>query len=472
MSIKRRQWTRERRKSTEEPRDTSIPAEGVFFASPPRWFVVLSLIVFVLAVTGHAMANALDPVWRWSMGDLQVYRDAGALVLHSDQLYHTAFTETHLLFLYPPWAALCFVPVASLPYGALMLLATTASIAALCASVWLAWGMLGRPRDRMRLAVTALICAVFLWTEPIQATLGYGQINLLVMVLVVADLAQPDTSRSKGIGIGIATGLKLTPAIFIVYLLLTRRIRAAATALATFVGTVLVGFVFLPQESKEYWGGIFIDSRRVMTGIAYIANQSLHGALARLVDLTGHPEAAEGLGYVLALGVGVLGLTVAAIVSRRGQELLGVTVCAVTGLLVSPVSWSNHWVWIAPFAVLLVYSCRRIRLQVLGVAVVYALFLPWSIGGIPDLIRNASSVEYRNELDFMEKGLYVILGNLYTILGILFLIFVARRVVRARWAYADHVELWKAKASLSSMPSKTSDPQRRRTYLKAVARPR
>src|SRR5690606_24023381 len=125
----------------------------------------------------------------------------------------------------------------------------------------------------------------------------------------------------------------------------TRRWRATIVSSATFAATVVVGAVALPAESKDFWfDRLFMDSERV-GGVGYVGNQSLHGTIARLA---GSVDAAELWWWASVLVVGALGMVLAAWASRRGREVMGVLLCALTGLLVSPISWSHHWVWLIP----------------------------------------------------------------------------------------------------------------------------
>ena len=143
--------------------------------------------------------------------------------------------------------------------------------------------------------------------------------------------------------IGLAAGLKLTPAIFAVYLLITGRRRAAATAAAVFAATVAAGFAALPASSAWFWAGRFASPGHV-SPVQNPQNQSLYGALARAM----HTAAILPVWLLLAAAVGVAGLALAAAASRRGDEALGFCLCAVTGLLVSPISWIHHWVIAIP----------------------------------------------------------------------------------------------------------------------------
>jgi alpha-1,2-mannosyltransferase len=229
------------------------------------------------------------------------------------------------------------------------------------------WGRTGGSQAAWRVALA--VGAAAIWLEPVRTALGYGQVDILLATAVLYDLALPDTARRKGVAIGLAAGLKLTPAIFVVYLLITRRYRAAATATLTFAGTVAAGFAVLPGSSAWYWAGTFARPGHV-SPVEDAENQSLLGALTR----TMHTENVQTVWLPLAVAVAVAGLALAAAASRRGDEALGFSLCAVTGLLVSPISWTHHWVIAIPalllagVAVYRAYRDRRGATAVLGTA--------------------------------------------------------------------------------------------------------
>jgi alpha-1,2-mannosyltransferase len=197
--------------------------------------------------------------------------------------------------------------------------------------------------------------------------------------LVVFDLRVSDRRPWKGIGIGLAAGIKLTPLIFVPYLFFSGRRRAALVALLTFAATVGVGFAIAPSDSSAYWmhGKLFRSD--VITSV--LVNQSLFGFAQRVTH--GGPFA-HPVYAALALVIGVVGLTVAVIASRRGDELIGLVVCGVTGLLVSPVSWTHHWVYTVP-ALVLVFPrreavwLRSARARIGFGAGLIALFAAWPV---------------------------------------------------------------------------------------------
>ena len=179
------------------------------------------------------------------MLDLEVYRDGGLLKLHHDAgVPHPADLYSWQLvpgmqFTYTPFAAILFASVALLPFSVLRGLIWVTSVSALAGAIWMTFGGLGYPRDRTRLGATLLLAATVLWTQPVVRTLQLGQVNLLLMALIIWDLGQPGKRKWIGAGVGIAAGVKLVPLIFIPYLALTGRLRQAAVAAGSFAASCL-----------------------------------------------------------------------------------------------------------------------------------------------------------------------------------------------------------------------------------------
>jgi alpha-1,2-mannosyltransferase len=288
--------------------------------------------------------------------DLHVYRLGGDVVLHGGDLYSVRWAR--LPFTYPPFAAVVFAPVATLPWALAVALLLVATAIALPATFYLALRLAPFPSwlrraDAARLALAVATAAI--WLEPARSTLSYGQVNVLLAAAILADLALPDSAKLKGAAIGLAAGIKLTPAIFVLYLLVTRRYRAAGVAAATFGATIAIGYVVLPAGSAHYWDLTFLRSQRV-SPVQNDTNQSLLGAIARDIGQVPGPA------WLLAVAaVAVGGLWLAARASRRGDEAIGFGFCAVTGLLVSPISWTHHWVIALPALVVAAVSAWRLR---------------------------------------------------------------------------------------------------------------
>jgi alpha-1,2-mannosyltransferase len=335
----------------------------------PAWG---SLLLFVasavtLATTLMARTPALpmhelreyhlfDELHGYHFFDLRVYRRAAEVVGNHRPLYATKLRHG-LGFTYPPVAVLMFLSLRWLPIHGDELAVTIINIALVAVVAHTALRLrrpsgaadpmlLHRARlPRSRVAAGWLAAAAILWVEPITTTLGYGQIDLLITALVIVDLVYGSRSRAGGLGIGVAAALKLTPLIFIPYLLLTGRSRMATRALAAFALSVAVAFAAVPGDASTYWlGGKFMDVSRVTGGNRLAgsgaANQSLRGTVLRIFSGTPHLT----LIWLLAcLIVGSLGLLLAITAARRGDEAWGFMLTALTGLLISPVSWTHHW---------------------------------------------------------------------------------------------------------------------------------
>jgi hypothetical protein len=294
-------------------------------------------VVIVFAATYNAL-------------DFRIYMWGGHAVLHDNRLY-LAQAYGHW-FTYSPFAAIVFVPVAVLPLAVARVLWDLVSVAALAYSCVLVLKLAGYRPSRL---VVAVAVAAAMALDPVWQTLFLGQINLILLALILTDVWRVSQGRAAGIGVGIAAAIKLTPAIFIVFFLLARQTKAAFIAAGAFVVCGLFGFGVAPDASRLYWRRLFFDTHRV--GAPYISNQSPYAAAIRIASGQGD----IGLWWiVIPLAFAVVGLTTATLLAKR-QEWLGATaVTGTTGLLVSPISWAHHWVWILPALVLLQRSGHRI----------------------------------------------------------------------------------------------------------------
>jgi alpha-1,2-mannosyltransferase len=310
--------------------------------------------------------------------DIDVYRMGGQAWLDGRPLYddgvefHTPI-GLNLPFTYPPLAAIVFCPFAWLGMPAASVTITLITLALLVVStmivltrldVWSTARMVPGPAWLRRWWLTALIvAAAAIWLEPIKSNFAFGQINVVLMTLVIADCVPRRTPWPRGLLLGLGIALKLTPAVFLLYFLLNRDKRAMLTALASFVAATLAGFVLAWHDSWQYWSDTIRDTDRI--GAASLnTNQNVAGTLARL----GLSEHARFLPWVAACLL-VLALTVWAArrVLRAGEPTLAVICIALFGLVVSPVSWSHHWVWMLPTVVVTAVLAWRHRNAALAV---------------------------------------------------------------------------------------------------------
>ncbi|MFE6687088.1 glycosyltransferase 87 family protein [Streptomyces sp. NPDC057743] len=341
-------------------------------ASPGR----LGIGVALLALS-FAGLYALSLAVQLPMSDIEVYRAEGHAAATGGDLYGFTVTKWALPATYPPFAALLFVPTTWISLTTLKITCVLVNAALLALLIHLSCKAAGLRRAAYSAPLVLATTAVGLWLEPVFQTLVFGQVNLALTCLVLWDLSRPDGARFKGFATGLAAGIKLTPAIFAVYLLITGRVKAAFTTFAGFVASVLLGALVLPGATVEFWTQRMFETQRV--GKVWIVdNQSLQGLVARLL----HTAEPGGWWLAAAAITAVAGLWAARqVYVRRGHDLWGVLATAVTALLVSPISWSHHWVWCVPLLVALVAHARRDRWRwalVGAVAVAFSARTMWA----------------------------------------------------------------------------------------------
>ena len=294
------------------------------------------VLILVLAA---ACAGAL----RGGFTDLEVYLYGGRRLLDGLPIY-ARDPLSGLRLTYPPFAAVVTVAPALLPGWLAAGLWTGASVAALAAVVVLVRHELDRPAPGW---LVALVTAGALALEPVWQNLTFGQVNLILMLAVLLDLVRPER-RWSGVLVGVAAGVKLTPLVFVLLLVLVGRRAAAGRAALAFAGTVAIGFVAAPDAAAAYWSHDLVDAGRVGPP-ALAHNQSVYGALTRLLD--GPPPTLLWLAVAGPLALGAL--LAGAAWWCRGDRVLGTCLGAMAMLIASPVSWSHHWVWAVPVALVL-----------------------------------------------------------------------------------------------------------------------
>jgi alpha-1,2-mannosyltransferase len=300
------------------------------------------------------------PLRRWDLGDLAVYRAAGEALVHGHSVYGAYVHDqlrVPLPFIYPPVAALLATPFTALGETPANLLWTAATVVWLGIVVKLCFAPLLR-RYTGRASVVAFVLALLamMALSPVEEHLRFGQVGIPLMACCVIDCMLPRTRWPRGLLIGVATAFKLVPGIFIPYLALTRRWKAAGVATATFLALTLLGALIAPSDSWHF----FTDKMFEPTSPTFFTNQSLQGILQRALGdpwrLAWVPIAAVAVGF---------GVWRAVVASLAGNELLGVALTGLVGVLVSPISWIHHLVWVIPAIAVIVGrgdSKRRILL--------------------------------------------------------------------------------------------------------------
>jgi alpha-1,2-mannosyltransferase len=284
--------------------------------------------------------------------DLRVYRAGGQAFMDGFALYADEFGRrygTGLPFTYPPVAAMLFTTLAVVPVAVAVAVLTAVSLAALAA---VAAVVVRRP---VTLVAAAFAFGVVL--EPVRLTLSFGQINLVLMVLVVADCLLPRTWWPRGTLIGLAAAVKLTPFAFLLYFAAHRQWRPVVTAVGAFAAVSLLVWALSPADTPAYLSTVLGDPTKI-GGLTYTGNQSLNGFWHRL-GLS--DTLTTALWLASALVVAALGWVAVRRARLAGDDLGALLAAATAGLLASPVSWSHHWVWAMLAGVWLVPRLREWR---------------------------------------------------------------------------------------------------------------
>jgi len=283
--------------------------------------------------------------------DLRVYRGAVRWWLEGRPLYTFELPHTSKGFTYPPFAVLVLLPAAVGSQTTAEVLLTLASTALLVLTAWMLLAPVAARHGWPRWFVLAVAVPLILAMEPIRETLGWGQVGLILLALALADVAALHGGRPwAGVGLGLAAAIKVTPALFVVFLLLAGRLRAAAVAAGTCLAATALAFAFSPRDSVHFWTRALWQTGRV-GAVDRTSDQSLMGLLARLSD----PRPPDRLLWaLLAAAVAAIGLWRAAAAGMSGDELTGVTITGLVSCLVSPIAWTHHFFWVVPAVVVLV----------------------------------------------------------------------------------------------------------------------
>lgn len=369
----------------------------------------VAIVAVVAVVVAGFLAVAAE---RHGFFDLKVYygamhhwlRDGGELYDHMKPFSQYGFT-------YPPFAAFAMSPMAFLPWHLAIVVSVTLAVVTSALVLWWLVDPIARREGWTRWFAFALAACLVAAYEPMRETVNFGQVNTVLLFLVAADLlwlvaaGSPVPQRWRrfaGVGVGLATAIKLTPGIFIVYLLVTRRWWAALTASGTAAVATLFAAAVAPDASREFWTQALWNTDRV-GALDFVSNQSLRGVVARIDPL--HPSTVAWLALVLVTLIWWAWRCRRAVAA--GDEVTGFALTGVVGCLVSPVTWVHHLVWLIPALILLVDNAlaaptrSRRRRVLLGFAVVGYLLL---ISRLVWIWRNADAA---NLAGFVGSNAYV-----------------------------------------------------------------
>ncbi len=391
-------------------------APRAFWLQLASWLGICALPVLVgLYIGATTFGGGTFIPWRPIMVDLEVYRRAGSVLLAGGDFYDL---PGPLQFLYPPIAADLAVPLALLPPTVVQIGWTAAGALALVAILH-RFGLKGWALSLASAAVVSIV-------EPVVQTLAFGQLGIFLVALVVLDLAPgprvfPRRLLPEGVLTAIATAIKLTPAIFILYLLVARKYRAFWIAVVTGIVVTLISAVIVPAASYQFWTRLAHGDTGLGHSIIYYTNQSVMADIVRIFGLG--PEPAT-IGLVMSCVVAVAGVWAALLWHRLGDIRLAVNLCGVAGLLASPVSWLHHFVWVVPLAMSLLerrpIGPRRLPLWYLALG---WLFVCWvAVAPFTDLPNGA-------DVELQWTWSQHLLASITTVLG---LVLIAGAILIAR----------------------------------------
>ena len=302
-------------------------------------------------------------------------------------------------FTYPPFGAWALSPLTWFDYetaARLMIIAIALQTAVIVALVgrslgW-SWG------SAFAIAPWAAIL-VQQCLEPFTQSVGFAQVNTAMMALVMIDVAAPPNWKGRGVASGLAAAIKLTPAIAVLIFLLRRQWRSAITMVATSLAVTLLSWVISPGESARFFFDTMWDPQRAGDAY-YTSNQNLKGFVARAL-----PENAWSIAWAITVALALvaavwlcLRIQAAAtsvvtphvisdavasadvttpsavttpdavapgpsspVLPENLATLLTAVVIMTLGLLVSPITWSHHWVWGLASGVALIAVALRLK---------------------------------------------------------------------------------------------------------------
>ncbi|KAB2369605.1 glycosyltransferase 87 family protein [Actinomadura montaniterrae] len=414
--------------------------------SPLDVLIALAGVAVVVAAVTPIASRWLYNQPDQRLVDLEVYREGGLAVLRGAPLYDFLTQPPQLLpFTYPPFAALLAVPFTLMSWRAAQWAWTVLIYAALAVAVWYAFRDLIRRTGRWAPLTLGALVAAAAWLDPVRDQIRFGQVGVFLLAMCLADCCTRSPRWPRGLLVGLALAIKLVPGVFLVYFLITGRRDAFVNALATAVVATLGGFAVLPHDSAGYWFGALLQGGDRTGAVDGTTNQAINGIVARVLD-QGPARTAAWL--VLALAMAYVGFRLArratyaadslvggrpVLTGRVGTDhcaaadpasgpgayallLAGVAITGLLSVLLSPVGWIHHLVWMIPVIGALVGDGRDTRRCLSGLAFwIFFLFpLPWwgahlSRTGHPPIARFWGSLE-RDSFGLAAIAAIILLG--------------------------------------------------------------
>lgn len=351
------------------------PEQG---AQTERWpWLGLVLRIIGLGITAFYVYSSLQFARTEFQMDLQVFQDAGWAALRGDDLYSEDFpTRSGFRFIYPPIAALLFIPLTLTGQVVTQLIWTTTIIGC----VWLILYAAVRSTALRYPVITSLaLLGIALRFEPIFSNIYFGQINIFLATLIALDLFGLTPKPLRGIGLGLAAAIKITPVAMGLVFLIRKDWASIVRAIATVLVTIIIGALWRPQETWFFFTTEFFATDRAGDP-DFFRNQALTGLLAREFFSDFESRAFDIAWLIGALIIVAASWFVAYRATRRGEHLAAVFAVGLAAMLAVPYAVTHHWVWIILLLPLLCapgYARWRIPL---GIATVVFIIGPNFLG--------------------------------------------------------------------------------------------
>ncbi|MEU4823325.1 glycosyltransferase 87 family protein [Actinomadura citrea] len=356
-------------------------------------------LLVLLAGIAVAVAAAAPVVHQWlgnqpdqRLVDLEVYREGGLAVLRGAPLYDFLTQPPQLLpFTYPPIAAALAVPFTLLPWRAAQWVWTGLIYLSLVIVVCYAFRDLIRRTGRWAPLTAGVLVAAMTWLDPVRDQVRFGQVGLFLLAMCLADCCARTARWPRGMLVGLALAIKLVPGVFLIYFLVTGRRDALVNAVLTAVVATLGGFALLPSDSSAYWFGALLEGGDRTGAVDGTTNQAIQGIVARVLD---EGPARTLVWLALALVVAWFGFgwarraTLAADAASGADAssllLAGVAIVGLLSVVLSPVGWIHHLVWMIAVVGALVGDGRDTRrcLVAFGLWLLFLFPVPWWARGL------------------------------------------------------------------------------------------
>ncbi len=339
------------------PIDTTSAAVAASTARRPRALLQTSALpLLILSIAARFAWTYLAPHGA-NFVDLHVYVGGAATLTHPGTLYSYVYADQTpdfpLPFTYPPFAAVVLYPLHFVPFGVLAFLWQVAIVVALYGVVRVSQRLIGVSANRR---AAMLWTAVTIWIEPLRSNFDYGQINVF---LVLAVLWAVYTTRWWLSGTLVGSGCR-------------RQVDPRGRGHLSAGRAPVVGGVVLAGGVPVHHRGVAVRRRRSGPLLLHrpagrrapgrphrhlvqsvLARRDLpHSRLRRRLRAAGSGrDRRHGRVAVLAWR------------ALDDSDVLGrLLVVELFGLLLSPISWTHHWVWLVPLMIWLIHGPLRERL--------------------------------------------------------------------------------------------------------------